>query len=192
MKPIYAWSAWLVAAVLGVLLGARLGLLFGFLLAAVFTDVAHRKIPNKLILAGLMAGTIVQVFSVDGYGFVAAVGGLLLGFSLLLPFYLLRVMAAGDVKLMAMVGCFVGMSDIAGIVLATLLAGGVLSLIFSARMKSTRQLLLNVRLVSTLGFFKIMSGKMPVNDEAIDSVGTLPYAVAIAAGTAGYFVWRFV
>lgn len=192
MKPINAWFAILVALALGVLLGARLGALFGLLLAAVFTDVMCRKIPNKLIVIGLLLGVFFQIFYFGLGGFISALGGFFLGFSLLLPFYFLRIMAAGDVKLMAMVGCFVGISDIVGVVLGTLLAGGFLSLLFSLRSKSVRQLLLNVRIVSMLGISKVMSGKAPVNDGIVGSVGTLPYAMAIAFGTAGYFLWNGV
>ncbi len=192
MKPTNAWFAFLVALALGVLLGARLGALFGLLLAAVFTDVMCRKIPNKLIVTGLLLGVSFQIFYFGLGGFISALGGFSLGFSLFLPFYFLRIMAAGDVKLMAMVGCFVGMSDIVGVVLGTLLAGGFLSLLFSLKSKSVRQLLLNVRIVSMLGISKVMSGKAPVNDGIVGSVGTLPYAMAIAVGTAGYFLWNGV
>lgn len=192
MKLTYTWFACLLALALGVLIGARLGALFGLLLAAVFTDVMYRKIPNKLIAGGLLFGVISQIFYFGLGGFFSAFSGFSLGFALFLPFYFLRIMAAGDVKLMAMVGCFVGISDIFGVVLGTLLAGGVLSLLFSLRLKSARQLLLNVRIVSMLGISKVMSGKAPVNDGIVGSVGTLPYAMAIAVGTAGYFLWNGV
>lgn len=190
MKLIYTWSVWLVAIVLGVFLGARLGLLIGFLLAAIFTDVMNRKIPNKLIVAGIASGFFVHTILPSGSGFVFAVSGLMLGFFMFLPLYMLRIMGAGDVKLMALVGCFLGTQDVIGAALGTLLAGGILSLLFSLKLKATRQLLCNVRLVTMLGFFKVMSGKAPVNDGVIESVGTLPYAVAIAVGTAGYLVWH--
>lgn len=190
MKLIYTWSVWLVAIVVGVLFGARLGLLMGFLLAAIFTDVMNRKIPNKLIVAGIASGFFIHTIFPSGSGFVFAVSGLFLGFFMFLPLYMLRIMGAGDVKLMALVGCFLGAQDVIGAALGTLLAGGVLSLLFSLKLKSTRQLLCNVRLVAILGFSKVMSGKAPVNDGVVESVGTLPYAVAIAVGTAGYLVWH--
>jgi len=37
---------------------------------------------------------------------------------------------------------------------------------------------------------KISTGKAPVMDDMPDSVGKLPYAVAIAVGTMGYVIWR--
>jgi prepilin peptidase CpaA len=167
-----------------------MGLLAGFLLAAVLTDTATRKIPNKLVLAGIIAGLLCQAFLPEGNGLISSLKGLVLGFALFLPMYLLRVMGAGDVKLIAMVGVFTGSPDIYGVALCTLLAGGVLSLLFTLRLKASRRMFENIKLMMLLGMAKVASGKMPVNEATIDSVGTLPYALAIALGTASYFIWH--
>lgn len=167
-----------------------MGLLAGFLLAAVLTDTATRKIPNKLVLAGIITGFICQTVLPDGDGTIMGLKGLALGLVLFLPMYLLRVMGAGDVKLMAMVGVFTGSPNIYGIALCTILAGGILSLIFSLKLKASRRMLANIKYIMLLGITKMASGKMPVNETTIDSVGTLPYAWAIALGTAGYFSWH--
>ncbi|SMF10879.1 A24 family peptidase [Pseudogulbenkiania subflava] len=172
--------------------GARLGLLAGFLLATVITDTAARKIPNKLVLGGLVVAFLCQGLISGGGGLLEAAKGMGLGFVLFLPLYLLRVMGAGDVKLMAMVGAFTGMQDIVGIVLFTLLAGGVLSLAFALKLKSLNRLIDNVRYLALSGISKVAAGKIPVNDFPINSIGTLPYAWAITLGTAGYFFWQSV
>ena len=172
------------------LLGARVSLLAGFLLAAVITDTAARKIPNKLVLGGLAVAFLCQGLISGGVGLLEAAKGMGLGFVLFLPLYLLRAMGAGDVKLMAMVGTFTGMHDIIGIVLFTLLAGGVLSLAFALKLKSFHRLMDNVRFLTLAGMSKVVAGKIPVNDFPINSIGTLPYAWAITLGTASYFVWR--
>ncbi|MDC7697880.1 A24 family peptidase [Vogesella indigofera] len=182
--------SWLAAIGISLLFGARLGLLAGFLLAAVFTDVANRKIPNKLVLAGMVVGLLVQAFLPSGDGFLSAIKGLLFGFGLFLPLYLLHVMGAGDVKLMAMVGCFTGSPAIFGVVLCTLLAGGVLSLVFSLKMKALRQVLSNVKFMIFMRSIKAAGCGITSTDDMAGSVGTLPYAMAIAVGTAAYLVWQ--
>ena len=53
--------------------------------------------------------------------------GLALGLLLLLPLYLLGACGAGDVKLMAMTGAFLGPQDALGAILMTFLAGGLLA-----------------------------------------------------------------
>ncbi|WP_041702941.1 A24 family peptidase [Pseudogulbenkiania sp. NH8B] len=175
---------------ISILLGARLGLLAGFLLAAVITDTAARKIPNKLVLGGLAVAFLCQGLFFGGGGLLDAAQGMGLGFVLFLPLYLLRAMGAGDVKLMAMVGAFTGMQDIVGIVLFTFVAGGALSLVCALKLKSLHQLIDNVKYLTLAGMSKVAAGKMPVNDFPVNSIGTLPYAWAITLGTASYFVWR--
>ncbi|EEG09804.1 A24 family peptidase [Pseudogulbenkiania ferrooxidans] len=175
---------------ISILLGARLGLLAGFLLAAVITDTAARKIPNKLVLGGLAVAFLCQGLFFGGSGLLDGAKGMGLGFVLFLPLYLLRAMGAGDVKLMAMVGAFTGMQDIVGIVLFTFVAGGVLSLAFALKLKSLHRLINNMKYLTLAGMSKVAAGKMPVNDFPVNSIGTLPYAWAITLGTAGYFVWR--
>ena len=187
---IFIWLAWIAAIGIGLLFGARLGLLAGFLLAAVFTDMKARKVPNRLVLAGIVIGLLAQAFLLDGEGIVSALKGLAFGFGLFLPLYLLRVMGAGDVKLMALVGCFTGSPAIFGVVLCTLLAGGVLSLAFSLKMKSVRQMLRNSIFMLMPSAIKIASDKQSANFVMVNSVGTLPYAMAIAIGTAGYLIWQ--
>lgn len=189
MPQLYTWPAWLVAFITSLLFGARLGLLAGFLLAAVFTDTATRKIPNKLVATGVITGLLCQAFLPGSDGLIAALNGLGLGFVLFLPMYLLRVMGGGDVKLMAMVGAFTGSPDIVGVVLSTLLAGGILSLLFALRLRAVCQLFSNLRFIALA---KASREMLAARGSAISSVGTLPYALAIAIGTAGYFVWKII
>ncbi|MNT77876.1 hypothetical protein D3C72_2170450 [compost metagenome] len=99
-------------------------------------------------------------------------------------------MGAGDVKLMALVGCFTGSPAIFGVVLCTLLAGGVLSLVFALKLKMARQMLSNSIFMVLPGAAKIAGDKVSANSVGANSVGTLPYAMAIAIGTAAYLVWQ--
>ncbi len=172
--------------------GARLGLLTGLLLAAVFTDMVCRRIPNRLVFTGMIFGILAQALLPGGQGFLSAFKGFLFGFGLFFPLYMLRVMGAGDVKLMAMVGCFTGSPAIFGVMLCTLLAGGVLSLIFSIKIKAFRRMLDNVKFMIIMKSIKTIGGGLTSPHDMTASVGTLPYAVAIAIGTAGYLVWQGV
>ncbi|HBI68974.1 MAG TPA: hypothetical protein DDZ22_08115, partial [Massilia sp.] len=69
--------------------------------------------------------------------------GLGLGLAFLLPMYALRLIGAGDVKLLAMVGAFVGAGQILSIALIALIAGGVLALLVAAWQGSLRRVLGN-------------------------------------------------
>lgn len=153
--------------------------------AAASTDIATRRIPNRLVLLGL-AGALVAQCLLHGVvaGALGWLAGAATGFGMLLPFYLLRGMAAGDVKLMLAIGAWVGAEMTFYIVLATFLAGGIGAIAFALLRGRMRQMWANVRalLARRLQGASAEAAGGPVE---IASVGTLPYGVAIAAGTLG-------
>ncbi|MFC5301299.1 A24 family peptidase [Azospira restricta] len=151
--------------------------LVALLLAAALTDFRHHRVSNRLVLGGLLAAFAFHLVVPTTVGVWSGVLGMLLGFALLLPFYLLRGMAAGDVKLMAMVGAFVGPALTFWAVVATFLIGGVWAIVVVARRNAWARLAANLRhLPSHAGDMR-----MPVGGTA--SLGRIPYAVAIACGT---------
>src|SRR5689334_3650362 len=76
---------------------------------AAVNDLSTRRIPNRLLLAGLASALMLHLMSATpGASLLAALGGMGVGLAAFLPFYLLRGMAAGDVKMMMAVGAFTG------------------------------------------------------------------------------------
>ncbi|KVH56221.1 peptidase A24 [Burkholderia sp. MSMB1072] len=153
--------------------------------AAAGTDIATRRIPNRLVLLGL-AGALIAQCLLHGApaGVLGWLGGAATGFGLLLPFYLLRGMAAGDVKLMLAIGAWVGAEMTFYIVLATFLAGGIGAVAYALLRGRTRRMWANVR---TLIVRRSQAARAEADGGPVEiaSVGTLPYGVAIAAGTLG-------
>ncbi len=172
------------------------------LLAVVREDVRHQRIPNRLVFWGAGLGVLLNTFWPEGQGFVSqlpgglgflgAIEGLAIGLAALLPLYLLRAMGVGDVKLMAMVGAFLGPDDVVGAVLGTFLAGGVLSLGYAWKIGVLRRTLQNIRFIVYSSAVKIAGGSVPTLDGAPETAAKFPYAVAIAVGTLGYLVWKTV
>jgi prepilin peptidase CpaA len=171
-------------------------LLLPLLLAAAWSDIRSRRIPNILVFPGALIGVLLHALlpqEAGGLGVLGSLTGWSTGLALLLPFYLLRIMGAGDVKLMAMTGAFLGAQATVGALLCVLLAGGVLAL-GAALWQGKLGVLwrsLNVMLLGTLAG-GAMTG-LPVSGkpdegaaESVESAGTLPYGVAIAAGTMAY------
>ncbi|KFG97913.1 peptidase A24 [Burkholderia paludis] len=151
--------------------------------AAASTDLATRRIPNRLVAAGL-AGALVAQCVLHGVsaGALGWLAGAATGFALLLPLYLLRGMAAGDVKLMLAIGAWVGAEMTCYIVLATFLAGGVGAVAFALSRGRMRRIWANVRVLIA----RRVQGAHTASADGgapIASVGSLPYGVAIAAGT---------
>ncbi|MEN8712893.1 MAG: A24 family peptidase, partial [Arenicellales bacterium] len=102
--------------------------LFALLAAAASIDMRKHRIPNLISLGGAMAGLLMNTGLYGLDGFLAGLGGLSLAFVIMLPFYLLRGMGAGDVKLMAAVGAFIGPHQVLLAVGLTLGAGGIAGL----------------------------------------------------------------
>ncbi len=154
-------------------------------IVAASTDIASRRIPNRLVAIGLVGALITQcVLHGVQAGALTWLAGAATGLGLLLPFYLLRGMAAGDVKLMLAIGAWVGAQMTFYIVLATFLAGGIGAIGFALLRGRMRRMWANVRMLiarrSTSAHAGATDGPMEVA-----SVGALPYGVAIAAGTLG-------
>lgn len=168
------------------------GTLAVLLLVAAWHDIKSHRIPNLLVLAGVLLGFFLRA-RMDGWSGAANGGqGLALGLAVLLPFYAMRALGAGDVKLMAMVGVFLGPWGVLGALLATFLAGGVLALAVALRMKAMARLVQNLKLMALGSMVRMSEGQAPNVDDLPESVGKLPYAVAIAAGTLGYLAWQAV
>jgi prepilin peptidase CpaA len=178
-----------------------LGLLACLLMIAAWYDIKSHRIPNWLVASGTLLGLGLNSFLLAGAGFndvlapggigwVSALQGMGLGLIVLLPLYLMRAMGAGDVKLMAMVGAFLGPAEIQGALLGTFLTGGVMALLLAVRTKLLARLLQNVRLILLGGLIKVSAGRAPTMDDLPVSVGKLPYGVAIALGTLGFLAWQ--
>jgi prepilin peptidase CpaA len=175
-------------------------ILMVLLLLVTREDIRSHRIPNKLVLVGVVLGLGLNGLLPGGLGFnsevpggigwLAAFKGLLLGIVVLLPMYLLRAMGAGDVKLMGMVGAFLGTGDLVGVVIATLIAGGLMALAVALWSRQLVNMLQNIKLMLFGGLLKMNSGQLPTMNDLPVSVAKLPYAVAITAGTLGYLIWQ--
>jgi prepilin peptidase CpaA len=98
-------------------------------LIAVGFDVRTRRIPNLLTFGGaaaaLASGAVQGGFS--GLGQAAA--GWFLGAALFFPMFALRGMGAGDVKLLAALGAWLGPVEAVWLAIFASMAGGVIALV---------------------------------------------------------------
>lgn len=139
------------------------------LLFAVVKDVRLRLIPNNICLAIVALGAIASVLTAGVTGLLTSALGIVIGLCILLPVYAFGGIGAGDVKLLAACGAYLGpVGLINGTVLAFLIGG-------------------------LLGFYYIVVGKLMYlvprlyaffpNGGALDRKVELPYGVAIAGGS---------
>lgn len=161
-----------------------------FLAGAVITDLRARIIPNVLVLTGAVGGVLLGGLYPEGIGFLRALGGLALGLAIFLPLYLFRVMGAGDVKLMAMTGAFLGYTAIFEVVLWVLLAGGALALVFALRRGVARRMAANLGEMLFSAVASVQIHALPDFSKGPQTAARLPYAVAIALGVTAFLLAR--
>lgn len=99
--------------------------LFVILAIAAYGDVRSHRISNRLSLLGLMTGLGLQYLGNGLQGVASGLLGVGVGLACFAPFYLFRAMGAGDVKLLAGVGAFLGPQGALYAALFSLLAGGL-------------------------------------------------------------------
>lgn len=160
-------------------------LLLVLLTIATCDDVLENRIPNTVVVWGITLALCIAGLTGGVAGLLAAIGGLIVGGALLLPLYLLGGMAAGDVKLMAMAGAFLGPAATLLAVFVTLAAGAILAVAMVAFW-----ILVNSR--AGLGAAVGLRRLLPACVQRMTSrerPAHVPYAVAIAVGSIVALSW---
>lgn len=169
----------------------RTGILMLLLTGAAISDYRSHRIPNWLVLFGALFGAIYNTALPPSphENILFPLAGIGLGLLLFLPLYIIRAMSAGDVKLLAMVGAFLGAGETFHAALASMIVGGVLAILFVVVRGTAPLMFRNLVSFFQLGFLNAVGGSAPtlrISEGA--SAGKMPYGVAIAIGTIGYLV----
>jgi prepilin peptidase CpaA len=156
--------------------------LLGLLGIAVVSDLRHHRIPNLLIVLGLVLGLAAQAYSSGVTGLGYGLLGMLIGFAIFLPMYALGGMAAGDVKLMAMVGSFLSPHDALWAAFFSLIAGGLCGFLMVFVRGQVQQ---------TFGRYWLILRARAYMAPAADEIAgkPFPYSLAILLGTLTSVFW---
>lgn len=148
------------------------------LAAAVWVDLAVARIPNAVVAAGLTLALGLSL-TPQGVGLGSALAGATVGLALLLPLYALGVSGAGDAKLLAAVGAFVGFPAIVGVGLTMFVAGGLIAIAWALHTGLLRSTWRNLRdgALALLAYPSLHTLK-----SLRTSARRVPYSLAIAAG----------
>jgi prepilin peptidase CpaA len=153
----------------------------GIAIVAAAWDLKTRRIPNLLTFGAALIAVGVHGYlgGISGAGW--SVAGWLVGVAFFFPFFALAGMGAGDVKLLAALGAWLGPGQTVWLALFSLIAGGVLGLAVAVGYGYWTQALANV-----LWMFQFWrsEGPKPVPEVTLaTSKGPrLAYAVPVLAG----------
>jgi prepilin peptidase CpaA len=154
-------------------------------------DVREHRIPNLLTGPCILIALALHLFAGGWAGALnSALAGILAG-GLLIFFFLAGGMGAGDIKLMAAIGCFIGLHSIGLMLFATALCGALLGVTLAVRSGRLRETLVNAILLIR---HHRQNGLTPHIRLNINNASTLrmPFALPIVAGcliTSGVQLW---
>jgi prepilin peptidase CpaA len=157
-----------------------LTILFGVLAASAITDFKWKRIPNAFTLPAMAVSMLIHGLNSGISGFIFSIEGLFLGMALLIIFYIMGMMGAGDVKLMGAVGSILGPAGVFKAFLFTAIVGGIYALVVLA---FNGQLIdFMKRIARSMKLSLLTRGPTLVPHEG-KATPVLCYGVAIALGT---------
>lgn len=109
-------------------LSFKLSVILLVFLIALYFDLRYQRIPNLLCLITLMVGFIVQVYFSGWAGLFSAFIGAGLALVILFPAFALKLLGAGDVKLMVAIGSFLEVKLLLWSLIYAVIAGAVTSI----------------------------------------------------------------
>jgi prepilin peptidase CpaA len=154
---------------------------------ATASDLATRRVPNALTF-GTAGAALLYAATTQGLpGLGMAVAGWAVGCALFLPWFLLGGMGAGDVKLLAGFGAWLGPGTAVWAALYAGVVGGPLALLVAGANGYLKQSFTNLWCLLT--FWRV-AGIQPLPTLTLRTAQSprLPYALPIAVG-AGLALW---
>ena len=169
------WTIWLVTAVL---------------IAAAVIDGWKLKVPNWITFPFIISGWIYSLVFFGWAGLGWSMLGTAIGLGLLLPAYAIGGMGAGDVKLLAGVGAWIGATHTLYAFCLSAVFGGLIALamvLYGRKLAKHKHLFMGI-------LTEILTVRDPRRLAAIaadrkSSMMLLPYGIPIAMGTIVYFIW---
>lgn len=149
---------------------------------ATFTDLRSRRIPNWLVLPFLVAGLVASAWLHSWPGIGQSLAGAAVAFVIYGFLFWMGGMGAGDVKLAAAIGAWIGPSQLMIALVITGMAGGIMVLCWALAGGFLMDLFTGT---SNLAFGWKKPGGLRDPEMALSNPlrRKMPYAPAIAIGT---------
>ena len=167
--------------------GLTLPLLAGAIILSIiagWTDWRSRRIPNWLTVPGWAVGLVLSIVLGGWAGLKNSLLGTVLAFGLLLPFWLLKSLGAGDLKFAVALGAYTGPGRLIDILIGSVFVAGIMALILVIYKRRLLQTIKNIGhiLISLITF------RLPGSHVTLDNPDALsiPKGVALALTVVAY------
>jgi prepilin peptidase CpaA len=160
------------------------------LIVAAYIDGKQLRVPNWLTFPMVIAGFIYNGTAFGLTGLQAALYGAGAGLICLLPLYAVGGMGAGDVKLMAGVGAWLGASVTFSAFCVSTVVGGLMAVVMVIRRKSFAKHYANFWMLLS-EFLRVKNPRQlsQIAAERKPSMLLLPYGIPICIGSIAYFLY---
>ncbi len=158
------------------------------------TDVRAFRVPNYLTFPLIFTGLCYHAVVGGTSGFTQSLMGALFGLCVLLAPYLLRLMGAGDVKLLAGVGAWLGLPITVVVFVVSALVAGIYAMVLILIRGKLRESLITIKLIlyriATLGILLGKEDMVELLAEQPDRrLRVIPFGAMIPLGIAGAVLW---
>ncbi|HEX5437018.1 MAG TPA: A24 family peptidase [Gemmatimonadaceae bacterium] len=154
------------------------------LLWACATDLRSRRIPNELVLCTALLGVVFSVVRQPAlHGLVQSLVGLAVGLAIWFPFYLLKMIGAGDVKFFAAAAAWLGAVGALQAAFLSALFGAALAILWmvgSGGWRLAAMRLTRLVIAPVLSQWRTVATRPAPPPRKL----RMPYGVAMAAGLA--------
>jgi len=146
------------------------------------TDLRRFRVPNAVTVSLLVSGLIYQAMTSGWPGLARGFAGAAFGFAALIVPYALGGMGAGDVKLLAGIGAWLGMPMTYDVLIASAIFGGVYALVLAAMAGRLRHAYSDVAALIGRGLHRAEVPVQTVVTQAGHRRRLVPFAAMVALG----------
>jgi prepilin peptidase CpaA len=158
---------------------------------AAVTDIWKFKVYNLLTLPLLVSGLLYHALRAD---LLNSLVGILFGFAALIALYVIGGMGAGDVKLMAALGAWLGMPYTFYVFIASSLAAGIYAIVLMLATHKVGETIVNLHILwlrlASIGHYLASDDRVETEVRRTDRRRRIiPFAAMVAIGIVATLLW---
>ena len=154
---------------------------------ALYTDIKENKIKNKHLLYGIITGLAISIITGGVASLKDSILGIIIPFVILIAFYSMRMLGAGDVKLYCTIGAIMGVNFVINNLIYTFLIAGILVIIMLILKRKLFEVIKGIYY-----YFKALIIGRSIIEFPQSKGNKFPFAIAIFTGTIIQIIVKYI